>query len=32
VLAWHAVAGAGISSAIVRDLMLEAAERRFRTI
>lgn len=30
VLAWHAVAGAGISGSMVRDLMLEAVERRFR--
>jgi transposase InsO family protein len=31
VLAWHAVAGAGISGSMVRDLMLEAVERRFGT-
>jgi putative transposase len=30
VLAWHAVAGGGISGSMVRDLMLEAVERRFR--
>ena len=29
VLAWHAVAGAGISGSMVRDLMLEAVELRF---
>jgi putative transposase len=28
-LAWHAIAGAGISGSMVRDLMLEAVERRF---
>ena len=32
VLAWQAVAGAGISGSMVRDLMLEAVERRFGTI
>lgn len=32
VLAWHAVAGAGISGSMVRDLMLEAVERRFAMI
>jgi transposase InsO family protein len=32
VLAWHAVAGAGISGSMVRDLMLEAVERRFDAI
>ena len=32
VLAWHAVAGAGISGSTVRDLMLEAVELRFVTI
>jgi hypothetical protein len=26
VLAWHAVAGAGVSGSMVRDLMLEAVE------
>jgi hypothetical protein len=31
VLAWHAVAGAGISGSMVRDLMLEAVELRFGT-
>jgi transposase InsO family protein len=31
VLAWRAVAGAGISGSMVRDLMLEAVERRFGT-
>jgi transposase InsO family protein len=31
VLAWHAVAGAGISGSMVRDLMLEAVEKRFGT-
>ena len=30
--AWHAVAGAGISGSMVRDLMLETVERRFGTI
>ena len=30
VLAWHAVAGAGVSGSMVRDLMLEAVELRFR--
>ena len=30
-LAWHAVAGAGISGSMVRDLMLEAVEQRFGT-
>jgi transposase InsO family protein len=32
VLAWHAVAGAGVSGSMVRDLMLEAVEQRFGTI
>jgi putative transposase len=32
VLAWHAVAGAGISGSMVRDLMLKAVELRFGTI
>ena len=32
VLTWHAVAGGGISGSMVRDLMLEAVERRFSTI
>ena len=32
VLTWHAVAGGGISGSMVRDLMLEAVERRFGTI
>jgi transposase InsO family protein len=32
VLAWHAVAGAGVSGSMVRDLMLEAVELRFATI
>lgn len=32
ILAWHAVAGAGISGSMVRDLMLEAVERRFGAI
>jgi putative transposase len=31
VLAWHAVAGAGISGSMLRDLMLEAVELRFGT-
>jgi putative transposase len=31
VLAWHAVAGAGISGSMVRDLMLEAVEQRLGT-
>src|SRR4029434_99337 len=31
VLAWHAVAGAGVSGSMVRDLMLEAVELRFAT-
>jgi putative transposase len=30
--AWHAVAGAGISGSMVRDLMLETVEKRFGTI
>src|SRR5262249_60295734 len=32
VLAWHAVAGAGVSGSMVRDLMLQAGELRFATI
>jgi len=32
VLAWHAMAGAGVSGSMVRDLMLEAVELRFGTI
>src|SRR5262245_62459055 len=32
VLAWHAVAGVGVSGSMVRDLMLEAVELRFATI
>jgi len=32
VLAWHAVASAGISGSMVRDLMLTAVELRFGTI
>jgi putative transposase len=32
VLAWHAVAGGGISGSMVRDLMLEAVERRFGAV
>ena len=32
VLAWHAVTGGGISGSMVRDLMLEAIERRFDAI
>src|SRR5262245_48486640 len=32
VLAWHAVAGAGVSGSMVRDLMLQAVELRFATI
>jgi transposase InsO family protein len=31
-LAWHAVAGVGISGSMVRDLMLEAVELRFGSI
>jgi transposase InsO family protein len=30
--AWHAVAGAGISGSMVRDLMLETVEKRFGAI
>jgi len=29
IIAWHAVVGSGISGGIVRDMMLEAVERRF---
>ena len=29
IIAWHAVAGAGISGIMVRDMMLEAVEKRF---
>ena len=32
IIAWHAVAGAGISGSMVRDMMLEAVERRFAAI
>src|SRR5262249_22184015 len=32
VLAWHAVAGVGVSGSMVRDLMLEAVGLRFATI
>ena len=31
-IAWHAVAGAGISGSNVRDMMLEAVEKRFGAI
>jgi len=30
--AWHAVAGAGISGSMVRDMMLETVEKRFGTV
>jgi transposase InsO family protein len=30
--AWHAVAGAGISGSMVRDLMLETVEKRFAAV
>ena len=32
IMAWHAVAGAGISGSMVRDMMLEAVENRFAAI
>ena len=32
IIAWHAVAGAGISGSMVRDMMLEAVERRFAAL
>ena len=32
IIAWHAVAGAGISGSMVRDMMLEAVESRFAAI
>ena len=32
IIAWHAVAGAGITGSMVRDLMLEAVESRFGAI
>ena len=32
IIAWHAVAGAGISGSMVRDMMLEAVEKRFAAI
>jgi putative transposase len=32
IIAWHAVAGAGISGSIVRDMMLEAVETRFAAL
>jgi putative transposase len=31
IIAWHAVAGSGISGGMVRDMMLEAVETRFDT-
>ena len=32
IIAWHAVAGAGISGSMVRDMMLEAVESRFAAL
>ncbi len=32
IIAWHAVAGAGISGSMVRDMMLEAVEIRFAAL
>jgi transposase InsO family protein len=32
IIAWHAVANAGISGSMVRDMMLEAVETRFAAI
>jgi putative transposase len=32
IIAWHAVAGAGISGSMVRDMMLEAVEARFNAL
>jgi len=32
IIAWHAVAGAGISGSMVRDMMLEAVETRFASL
>src|SRR4051794_6768056 len=32
IIAWHAVANAGISGSMVRDMMLEAVESRFAAI
>jgi transposase InsO family protein len=32
IIAWHAVAGAGISGSMVRDMMLEAVEARFAAL
>jgi transposase InsO family protein len=32
IIAWHAVAGSGISGSIVRDMMLEAVEARFAVL
>jgi putative transposase len=32
IIAWHAVAGAGISGSMVRDMMLEAVETRFAAL
>ena len=32
IIAWMAVAGAGISGSLVRDMMLEVVEKRFGTL
>ena len=32
IIAWHAVANAGISGSMVRDIMLEAVESRFAAV
>ena len=32
IIAWHAVANAGISGSMIRDMMLEAVESRFAAI
>ena len=32
IIAWHAIAGAGISGSMVRDMMLEAVETRFAAL
>lgn len=32
IIAWHAVVGSGISGGMVRDMMLDAVERRFGTL
>jgi transposase InsO family protein len=32
IIAWHAVVGSGISGGMVRDMMLEAVERRFSAL